>query len=54
MILALMNYERTVADFGKCDQSVRMMFGVPYVGNCIRNRDETVSHSALFPPLLQY
>lgn len=31
LILALMNYERTVADFGRCNGSVKMMFGVPYV-----------------------
>jgi hypothetical protein len=29
MVLALMNYERTVSDFGKCDRPVKMPFGIP-------------------------
>ncbi len=29
MVVALMNYERTVSDFGKCQRPVKMPFGVP-------------------------
>ena len=40
MILALMNYERTVADFGKCERPVKLPFHIPYVGSCVKSADE--------------
>lgn len=40
MILALMNYERTVNDFGRCETPAKVAFGIPFVGSCVRPRDE--------------
>ncbi len=31
----LMNYERTVADFGRCKRSVSIMYGFHLVGRCV-------------------
>ncbi len=39
-VLALMNYERTVSDFGKCERPLRMPFGIPYVGSCVKGLEE--------------
>lgn len=47
MILALMNYERTVADFGKCEGAVHLMFGIPFVGNCVKPRNDQRSDERL-------
>jgi len=42
-VLALMNYERTISDFGKCERPVRMPFGIAYVGSCVKPSDESRS-----------
>ena len=31
----LMNYERTVADFGKCGRRAKIMYGFDLVGKCV-------------------
>ena len=35
VVLALMNYKRTVADFGKCGGDFEAKYGVRDVGNCV-------------------
>ena len=36
-ILAFMNYERTLKDFGRCFGHQRVRYGVPFVGNCVQS-----------------
>ena len=31
----LMNYKRTVQDFGKCSTKAKVLYGLPYVGDCV-------------------
>ena len=40
VILALMNYERTVADFGKCEKGLRLPFNIPFVGTCVKSSND--------------
>ena len=48
----LMNYERTVADFGKCKRSAKIMYGMDLVGKCVGsdfNGPCKVQSTFLFP-----
>jgi len=35
VILALMNYKRTIQDFGKCGPNYQVTYNFPYVGDCV-------------------
>ena len=37
-MLALANYERTVADFGHCPGHVKLLANIPNVGHCVKSR----------------
>ena len=41
----LMNYARTVSDFGKCKESGRNEYGFPYISNCVGSQTKSCKDS---------